>query len=277
MEAKPDAVDTAQSHGERVAHSRGFEWFARSGFVARGFIYGIIGVLALKLALPETSGSTTSQQGALQQIAQEPFGEWLLIAMAVGLAGYAIWRLIRAAIGHGPESEESGLDRIGGAVSGILYGVLCATAVSILIDSGSSSSGGASQTTGGVLGWTGGTWIVGIGGAILVGVGLEQAYKGLKQKFLEKSKTEQMSPRVEQGFTFLGVFGHLARAVVFVLTGYFLIKAAIDFNPQEAVTIDGALSELADASYGPVLLGIVSAGLIGFGLYSLVDARFRKI
>lgn len=277
MATKPEAVDTAQSHGERVAHSRGFEWFARSGFVARGFIYGIIGVLALELALPDTSGTTTTQQGALKQIAQEPFGEWLLIAMAIGLAGYALWRLIRAAIGHGPESEESGLDRIAGAVSGVMYGVLCATAISILIDSGSSSSSGASQTTGGVLGWPGGTWIVGIAGAVLVGVGLEQAYEAFKQKFLEKSKTEEMSPRVEQGFTMLGVFGLLARAVVFVLIGYFLIRAAIDFNPQEAVTIDGALAELKDASYGPVLLGIVSAGLIGFGLYSLVDARFRRI
>jgi hypothetical protein len=279
MTTKPESVRTAEAHGEGVVQSRGFEWFARAGLVARAAIYLIIGILALKLALPDSSGATTSQQGALQQIAQESFGEWLLIAMAFGLAGYATWRLARAAIGHGPEAgEDSAFDRVSGAVSGIAYGILCATAVSILVSSGSSGgSGGGSQTTGGVLGWPGGTWIVGIAGAIVIGVGLEQAYKGIGKKFLEKSKTEQMSPKVESAFTALGVAGHLARGVVFALMGYSLIKAAIDYNPKAEVSLDAALSKLAHADYGPWLLGIVSAGLIAFGLYALADARYRKV
>jgi hypothetical protein len=275
MTAKPDSVRSAQAHGEGIANSRGFEWFARAGLVARAAIYLIIGVLALKLALPDSSGSTTSQQGALQQIAQEPFGKWLLIATAIGLAGYATWRLVRAGIGHGPESgEDSTFDRVSGAVSGIAYAILCGTAISILT---SSSSGGGSQTTGGVLGWTGGTWIVGIAGAIVIGVGIEQGYKAIKKSFLEKSKTERMSPRLKSAFTAFGVAGHLARGVVFALMGYLLIRAAIDYNPKQAVSLDAALQELADADYGPWLLGIVSAGLIAFGLYALADARYRKV
>jgi hypothetical protein len=86
-----------------------------------------------------------------------------------------------------------------------------------------------------------------------------------------------MSPTVERAFTVLGVFGHIARAVVFALIGYGLIKAAIDYDPQKAVGLDGALRKLADASYGPVLLGVVAAGLIGFAAYSLADARYRKV
>lgn len=278
MTTKPDSVRTAQAHGESVAQSRGFEWFARAGLVARAAIYLIIGVLAIQVALPDSSGTTTSQQGALDQIAQEPFGKWLLIATAFGLAGYATWRLVRAVIGHGPESgQDSTLDRVSGAVSGISYGILCASAISILVSSGSSSSGGNSQTTGGVLDWTGGTWIVGIAGVIVIGVGIEQGYKGIKKKFLEKSKTEKMSPGVKKVFTALGVAGHLARGVVFALIGYLLIKAAVDYNPKQAVSLDAALSKLARADYGPVLLGIVSAGLIAFGLYALADARYRKV
>ena len=276
MSAKPEPVRGAQAQGEAVSRTRQFEWFARSGLVARGLIYGIIGVLALKLALGDGGGSTTSQQGALKEIAQQPFGKWLLIATAIGLAGYATWRLVRAAIGHGTETEDSTFDRIGGVVSGIGYALLCVTAVDIVIGSGS-SSGGASQATGGVLGWTGGVWIVGIAGAIIIGEGLDQGYKGLAEKFLDKSKTDEMSPRVKRAFTGLGIFGHLARMVVFVLIGYFLIKAAIDYDPDAAITLDGALGKLAQASYGPILLGIVAAGLIGFGLYSLADARYRKI
>ena len=86
-----------------------------------------------------------------------------------------------------------------------------------------------------------------------------------------------MSERVERAFTALGVFGHLARMVVFVLIGWFLLRAAIDYDPDKAVGLDGALTKLADASYGPVLLGIVAAGLIGFAAYSIADARYRKV
>jgi hypothetical protein len=272
-----DPIGAAQAHGEQVSRSRGLEWFARAGLAARGFIYAIIGVLAIEVALGDSSGTTTNQQGALKEIAQQPFGKWLLVVTAIGLAGYAIWRLVRAVIGHGVETgDDSAFDRIGGAVSGIAYGALCATAISIIAGSGS-SSGGTTSSTGGVLGWTGGTWIVGIAGAIVIGVGLEQFYKGVSEKFLDKSKTDEMGPGIKRAFTAIGTFGHVARAVVFVLIGYFLMKAAIDYDPKAAVSLDGALSTLAQASYGPILLGIVAAGLIGFGLYSFADARYRKV
>jgi hypothetical protein len=118
---------------------------------------------------------------------------------------------------------------------------------------------------------------VGIAGLIIIGVGLEQGYKGITKGFCEKSKTEQMSEGVKRFFTALGVFGHLARMVVFALIGYFLVRAAIDYDPDEAIGLDGALAALRDASYGPFLLGVVAAGLIGFAAYSIADARYRKV
>ncbi len=271
----PPPLRSAQRQGEEVAQSSSFEWLARSGLVARGVVYGIVGILAIKLALGD-GGSTSNQQQALGTIARQPFGKALLIAMAVGLAGYAIWRLVRAAIGHGPEASDGAIERIGGVVSGIGYALLCVTAVQILIGSGG-SSGGTSKTTGGVLDWPGGPWIVGIAGAIVIGEGLDQGYKGVARKFLEKSKTGEMSERMKQVFTGVGIFGHLARMVVFVLIGYFLMKAAIDYDPDAAITLDGALAKLTQTSAGPALLGVVALGLAGFGLYSLFDARYRKI
>jgi hypothetical protein len=128
-----------------------------------------------------------------------------------------------------------------------------------------------------VLGWPGGTWLVGIAGVIIVGVGLQQGYKGVKRDFLERSKTAQMGPHMERLFTVVGVFGHLARLVVFGLMGYFLIRAAIDYDPDKAVGLDGALAALGHASYGPLLLGVVAAGLVGFAGYSLLDARYRRV
>jgi len=278
--SKPRPIQRAQGEGEKVARSGGFEWLARAGFVARGVIYGIIGVLAIKLAVGG-GGRTTDQQGALKTIAQQPFGKVLLILVAIGLAGYSLWRLLHALLGHGPEGSDSGLDRVAAAGSGIVYAGLCAIAVEILLGSGSGSSGSGSgsthKTAAGVLGWPGGTWLVGIAGAVLIGVGLYQGYRGFSKDFLKDSKTEQMGPRVREWIEWIGSFGHLARMVIFALVGVFLIKAAIDYNPNKAVGIDGALAKLAHASYGPFLLGLVAAGLIAFGLYSLSDARYRRL
>ena len=258
-----------------AAHAPAVGWLARAGLVARGVVYAVIGILALKLAVGY-GGKATSQQGALKTVAGQPFGKVLLVLLAVGLAGYAAWRLVRAAAGHGREESDSGFDRVAGVASGIAYAALCATAVAILAGAGS-GSGSPKKTTGGVLDWTGGPVLVAIVGAVLIGVGAYQAYKGAARKFLETSKTGEMSEGTERAFTVLGVIGHLARGVVFVLIGYGLIKAAIDYDSKKAIGLDGALRQLAHASYGPVLLGIVAAGFIMFAAYSVADARYRKV
>ena len=274
IKPKTASVQGAQTEAEKVAQSSGFEWLARSGFVARGLIYWIVGVLALKLALG-AGGKAANQQGALKTIAHQPFGKVLLILVAIGLAGYALWRLLHAFLGHGPEGSDSTFDRVAAFGSGLVYAGLCAIAVVIL--SGGNNSGNAHKTTAGVFGWPAGTWLVGIAGAVLIGVGLYQGYRGISKDFLQDSKTEEMSARVRKGVEWIGTFGHLARMVVFGLVGVFLVKAALDFNPKKAVGLDGALAKLAHNSYGPFLLGIVAAGLIAFGIYSLSDARYRRI
>jgi hypothetical protein len=267
--------DKAQREGSKLAGAKPLGWLARVGLVARGVVYLIIGILAVKLALGD-GGKAVDQQDALKTIADQPFGRTLLILVAIGLAGYALWRLVRAAVGHGAEERDSGLERIAALDSGIAYAILCVTAVEIISGSGA-DSGTAKETTGGVLGWPGGTVLVGIAGAVLIGVAAYQAYEGLAKKFLDGAKTGEMSPSVRKGYTALGVFGHVARSVIFALVGYGLVKAAIDYDPQNAIGLDGALRELADASYGPLLLGFVAVGLAGFALYSIAGARYRKV
>jgi len=263
-----------KADGNELVRSEGFRWLARAGFAARGIVYVIIGILAIKLAIG-SAGTNASQQGALRTIAAQPFGKLLLILVAIGLGGYALWRLARALLGHGPEGSDSGLDRVAAFASGVVYAGLCAISVEILL--GSNSSGGATKTTSGVFGWPGGTWLVGITGVVLICVGLYQGYRGISKDFLADSKTERMSARTRRWIEWIGAFGHLARMVVFCLVGAFLISAAIAFNPDKAVGLDGALAKVGHASYGPFLLGLVAAGLIAFGTYSLSDARFRRI
>jgi hypothetical protein len=268
-------VQNVRRQGRQAASSPAMGWLARAGLVSRGVVYAVIGVLALKLALGD-GGKATNQQGALKTIAHGSFGKALLVLVAIGLAGYAIWRLTRAAVGHGAEQSDDTLDRVAALASGVAYAILCVTAIKILTGS-TTGSGTPKHATGGVLGWSGGTVIVGIAGVVLIGVAGYQLYKGVAQKFLDDAKTGEMSSGVRKGYTALGVAGHCARAVVFGLVGYGLIKAAVDYDSKKAVGLDGALRKLEHASYGPLLLGIVAAGLVMFAAYSLADARYRKV
>jgi len=238
----------ARGQGERVIHHDGLAWLARAGLLARGCVYGIIGLLAIKLALG-SEGRTTNQTGALETIARQPLGKLLLGVLAVGLAGYAAWRLLRAAIGHGTREADGSLDRLAAAGSGLAYGALCVAAVEIL--SGGAASGGASapkSTTAGVLGWSGGQELVAIAGASLIGVALYQGYRGVSRKFMEQADTARMNRGVRRTYAVLGTCGHLARMVVFGLSGYGLLIAAIEFEPHRAVGLDGAQRRRATAA-----------------------------
>lgn len=258
--------------------SRWFEWGTRAGFVARGAVYAIIGLLAVQVSL-HSGGKVTNQKGALATIAHQPFGHALLVAVAIGFAAYAAWRFVQASRGRGPEGggDASTTGRLAALGSGIAYAALCVLAVSTLMGSSSSSGSGPQHSTAGVLGWTGGRYIVLAAGLLMVVVGLYQGYKGLSRKFMQDEKTDRMSPAVRTWVERTGVVGHLARMVVFGLIGVFVVEAAWTYDPQKAVGLDGALSRLSSHAYGTLLLGVVAAGLFVFGMFSIVEARYRRI
>lgn len=248
---------------------------ARAGLVARGVVYGVIGILSIGLAAG-VGGKTTSQTGAMKTIAHQPFGTVVLIALAIGLAGYAIWRLLEGASGWQADEKASTGHRVSAVASGIGYAVLCGVAIEVLTGS-SPSSGGAHKATAGVLGWPGGPVYVAIVGVVLLAAGVYQGYKGIARKFLDDSQTGRMTRETRRAFTALGVAGYCARAVTFILIGYGLIKAAVDYSPKSAVGLDGALQKLVHAPDGPLLLGIVAAGFIAFALFSIADARYHRV
>jgi hypothetical protein len=274
MSSTARAASDARRVSDGFVHSRAFEWLSRGGFVARGFVYAIVGVLAFRLALGG-GGKLVDQEGVFHTVAHQPFGSLLLTLLAIGLAAYALWRLVRAAIGHGPEGADRGADRVVALASGLVYAGLCVLALRVLMGSGSSTS--PAKATGGVLGWPAGTWLVGIAGVIFVGIALFQGYRGVTKDFLDDAKTETMGPATKAWIGWIGLVGYLSRMVVFGLVGVFLIRAALDFNPKAAVGLDGALAKLLHQPYGPVLLGVLAVGLIAFAVYSWSDARYRRI
>jgi hypothetical protein len=255
-----------------------YEWLARFGLVAKGVSYGIVGVLAVKLAIGN-GGAATSRQGALHELAQQTFGKVVLALLVLGFAAYAIWRFVEAIAAGGDEKKKWG-KRLGAVGQGLIYAALAFSAAKILFGAGGgggSQNAKAHQTAALLFSWPAGTWLVGIAGLVAIGIGLWNLYRGLARKFEDKWSTGEMGSTARTWGGRVGLVGHVARAIVFTLIGVFVIKAALDYNPKEAIGLDGALQKLAHASYGPYLLGLTAAGLIAYGLYCLVDARYRDV
>jgi len=276
----PRFAEAARGEASAAKKARPFHWLVRAGFLARGITYGLIGVLALAIALGDkTMGAAPSQQGALELIARATLGRIALIAIAAGLLAYALWKLGQAFMGRGLEGSggHDAKDRVANLAGGVAYLGFFAVAIRALMGSAGNASSESRQAAAGVLGWPGGQFLVGAAGATLIAISLYQAYDAVRGGFAGDSKLGQMSPDQRRMFMLLGRLGLGARSLVFVLVGYFLLDTAMDFNPQTAVSVDGAIARLHQQPMGAWLVGLVAAGLITFAVFSLLEGRYRRL
>ena len=272
------ATEIAQAR-DQVENAAWLNALARVGLVAKGVSYALVGVLAIKLAA-DSGGKATSRQGALHTLAQHSFGKFVLVVLAFGFAAYAVWRFAQAFFDKNNEGDGAkGLAKRAGYFGrGAIYAGLTYSTIKILSGSAEQSQNQkAHKTAATVLSWPAGKWIVGAAGLVLIGVGLWNGYRGLEKKFLKNWKTEKMGPTAQRWGTRSGVVGLSARMVVFALIGIFVVKAAYDYNPREAIGLDGALQKLASQSYGSWLLGIVAAGLLAYAVFCFFEARYREV
>lgn len=279
------SVAEAASHGNRVAARTATSSTAvrvgRLGFAARGAVYVIVGWLALRAAVA-SEGTATDKQGALATVAQEPLGVMLLVAVAVGLFAYAAWSLVRAVFDPERRGHDAGglVARIGNAVASVSYGGLAVAAANLAIGSGTAGKGSDASTQD----WTAHLLSVPLGSVLVIAVGVVlfglagtefvRAYTASFRKHLSLGGL-QSGPRLWIVRT--ARMGLIARGVVFALIGLFLIQAARHQDAGEAVGLGGALQKLAEQPYGQTLLGLVAAGLVMYGLFSFVEARYRRL
>ena len=251
------------------------EPLARFGYAARGVVYLLVGMLAVQTAIGARRHASDTH-GALRYVAEKsiPF----LWRLAVGLLGYALWRVVQGVLdAEGKGSDPKGLAKRAAMVgSGLVYGGLALAAVRLARGARDTGGHATQEWTARLMSMPAGRWLVAaVGIGVLIG-GLMQIRRGwlgkLSDVLLPKITAAQQRLAVRSGR-----LGLIARGVVFVLTGGFLIQAARHFNSQEAVGLAGALEALARQPYGAWLLGLTAVGLIAFGVYSLLLARYRRI
>lgn len=259
------------SHEQR----KWLETFARMGYLAKGVVYLTVGVLA---GLAAWRGGTPEDiQGAFQFILTQPFGQILLGIVGIGLIGYGAWRLTQAV----QDTERKGddfsgiLQRGGYAISGLIHFVLAFACGKAVLSSQAKGGDQTESMTATVLNQPMGQWLVGLVGLALIGVGLFRLYTAWSKSFTERIHLEEMSPEEQKLVINAGRFGIAARSVIFGLTGYFFLKAAISANPQEA----GALQEVLVLieQHGPWYLAVMALGLIAYAVYQGFLARYRHI
>ena len=268
--------DATKRRAERAAKPW-VERCARLGFAAKGVVYLLVGVLATQAALGR-GGQTTDTQGALHTIAGRRFGAALLMLVAAGLAGYAVWRFVEAWVDpEGKGSEPSGLvTRAAYAGVGVVYLGLALSALRIVQGAAGDAGNAEAGWTARLLAQPFGRWLVGLVGVGIIGFFLVQIARAFQGKFPEQLRVGDLGGDKDEWAQRLGIVGLVARGVVFGLAGLFLIRAARQADPQQAGGLDEALQALARQSHGAVLLGVVAVGLAGYGAYMLLIARYRR-
>jgi hypothetical protein len=278
-EEERSVAHNGSQHAERAARkaSPWIERLARAGYVAYGVVYALVGVLAVQAAFGG-GGRTASQEGALRQVLLAPLGRVLLGMIVVGLLAYAMWRLFQGIL----DPENEGRDAKGiarrsdHALNGLFHAALALSAGQLVLGSGGGGGGSPDDWTARLLAQPFGRWLAVIAGAVIVGAGLYQLYKAHKADFREELKSGEMSARAMTWATRSGRLGYAARGVVFAMIGVFLVQAALQTDPDEARGLGGALETLASQPFGPYLLGAVALGLVAYGVFMFVMARYRR-
>lgn len=252
------------------------ERLARLGFASVGTVYLIIGFLAAAAGFGR-GGKTAGHEGAVRYLLEKPLGTPLLIVMILGLVGYALWLFASGfADSDRRGSDAKGLGiRVGAIFRGLIYTAFTIEIIRILTRGGGSGGSGdqaAQHWTARVMDKPFGRWLVAAAGLGVIGYGAYQLYRAWESKLSKRLHLGEMKPATERKVVLISRIGIAARGIVFLIVGGSLILAAVRHNPSAAHATSGALGELPE----PVLAA-VGIGLMAYGVYAFVNARYRSI
>jgi hypothetical protein len=255
-----------------------FDRFARLGYAAKGIVFGVVGLLAIRVALGERQ-EEADFPGAIGEISEQPLQVVFLILLAFGLAGYSLWRITQGLADLEREGSDlrGWIKRLVYVGVGITYAGFAIYAIGIMAGWSTENEDGIRDITAAVLGWPFGEWLVGGAGVVVIIAGLLQIFFAISRRFEVELGRDDFG-RLER-FALIGAggFGHFARGAVYGAAGFFAIRAAVDFDPDEARGLAETFQELASQPYGPFVVGTGGAGFVAFGLYCALLAFHRHI
>jgi hypothetical protein len=271
------ATSHAKASASRAADSKPLEYLARGGFVCFGVIHLLLAWLTLQVAFGH-SGKEGDQNGALKSLAGNSVGKILLVVIAIGMISLAVWQAFEAAIGEsGPQDKEALGERVLSGIRAIIYLSLAWTAIKAVTGANSSTSAKSKNTSSTVMSSTGGRWLVGLVGLIVVGVGIALIVVAVTKRFEKHLNTQRMKPAVRKSTRRLGQFGYAAKGVAYGIAGALVVAAAVEYDPNKARGLDSALKTLAGHAYGGWLLALIALGFAAFGVFCFSQAKYRKV
>ena len=271
------AADAVSGNGEGEAPHRAVELLGRVGMAGYGLVHLLIGVIALQIAL--RGGGQADQQGALTTLAAEPFGFALIVVIIIGLVAFGVWQGLAAATGFRWASGWARTQRriaAGATAIGVLFVALIGVQLLVTGSSGSSSAG-SQQTTAGLLALPGGQIVVGVVALVVLVIAGATAWTGFRGSFAEDLAWSRIPDNLRRPVYWLGIAGHVLRAVAFAVMGVLFGVAAVRSDPAQAGGLDAALKTLAAQPFGAVLLVVVALGFVAYGLYCGADAWARRL
>jgi hypothetical protein len=281
----PAVSMTRNPTGRLAAEHPGVVKLGRAGWFAKGVVYLLAGVLALVIVggsfgwtITAAGSQEASPTGAIKEIGQNAGGVALLWALAIGLFIYAAWRVVTALL-PGSTDAKGWITRVGYLVSAVIYTTFGITAISLATSQNTGENGNQKVTdlTARVMDHAAGRWLIGICGGIAIGAALYRAAKGVKMDVNDELDLSGMSPQRLHWTQRLGALGEIGRAVAIGLIGFFLIRAALDFDAAQATGLDGALRRVAVEWWGVVVVAVVGVGFISYGVFCLTTFTRRRL
>lgn len=279
-----EAPSTTTRVGQEVSEDSATEiaeTITRAGWLAKGFIFVVIGLLGSNIARQGYSADDADQSGALSAIADGPAGRVLVLLVGVGLLLFAVWQFWLA-LTRSADDLLGAAKRLGWAGLGVVYGMLGVTGLEIAVtgDKGGSGDGGTTSPEGiADLAFEipGGRFLVAAIGVGTLVVGVYHVQKGWQTEFLEDIDTEGLSERRQRLLGGLGLVGFTARALMLGIAGVLFLVAAWQFDSDEAAGLDQSLKTLAEVTPGRIAIGAASLGLVGAGIYDMVTFRRQRL
>lgn len=272
-------MDIAHDAGRQARQAHHSEWMdhaIRAGLVAYGVVHLLIGWLALRLAFGDREGSPSSS-GAMQQLAEQPFGKVLVWLVAVGMLLLVIWRVLEAVYGHQDEDgSKRTRKRATSAGKAVLYGAISVSALRVATGSGSSGGGkksGTDSTTAKLMDLPGGQALVVLVGLAVIGYGGYLLVKAWTEKYAKELDAEGKSGETGSAYLMFGKIGYAAKGVAIGIVGGLFVYAGVTHEASRSGGLDQALYEVLDQPFGPALLGIIAVGIGCYGLFAFARAK----